>query len=137
MADHSRRYAFAYVELVTSQEFAFWNWSWPGLHQPLHALMTLIDDADPKSQSPNADLSRQAVDELFALCGPEGGVVSADRNYVGARPLTEGGFEAWELLADLRALTRSRAPCLASAGGFRCEGRDSIGSGAGMSRELR
>ena len=81
-------------------------------HQPLHAMTILLVDlirhpTNPTSASATA--SRRAIDIIFALNGPDGGLVaggsgteSGDSDMM-KRPLTEGGRETWDLLRRLRS----------------------------------
>ncbi|KAF2167530.1 hypothetical protein M409DRAFT_22337 [Zasmidium cellare ATCC 36951] len=92
------------AQLACISTFSKFQWSRPGNHQPLHAITVLLVDLLRNPHSPLSPSSRRIVDVTFALCGPSGGVVasSTSRTATVARPLTEGGREAWEALSRLR-----------------------------------
>ena len=65
--------------------------------------MILIKEIDKEPESQDAEESRNIVDEALALCSPAGGLIGIDDDEMAARPLTEGGREAWELIRRLRS----------------------------------
>lgn len=83
----------------TSQPF---NWSWPGTHQPMHATMIMLVDLWERPKSEEAPISRTYIDQVFAMSGPDGGIVSGEDGQSVQRPLREGGREAWTMLRRLR-----------------------------------
>jgi hypothetical protein len=97
--------------MASIPDFKNFQWSWPGNHQPLHAIMILLLDLVQTPDGENAQESRRAIDVAFALCGPNGGIVAgggaADR--LMKRPLTEGGQEAWVYFRRLRAKAWQKA----------------------------
>ncbi|KUJ20704.1 uncharacterized protein LY89DRAFT_682404 [Mollisia scopiformis] len=100
---HSRSYVEKMVALTCLKEFGPLQWSWPGIHQPLHAVMVLVRHVNRFPHSPHCEANRQAVDEALALCGPDGGMTGVHEGRVNRRPLREGGEAAWDLIRRLRA----------------------------------
>jgi hypothetical protein len=88
--------------LCCASEFARFQWAWPGNHQPLHSLMMLLHGIGCRPNDPNLKSSCTIVDQVLALCGPQGGITASDDDELMARPLTEGGSEAWNLVRRLR-----------------------------------
>lgn len=52
--------------------------------------------------SPEAPKSRAFIDRIFSLSGPDGGVVGGEDGVSTARPLKDGGREAWDMMRRLR-----------------------------------
>lgn len=92
------------AQMVSSEEFGLFHWSWPGNHQPLHATMILLIDLIQTPNSPSAAASIQVIDIVFALSGPSGGLVAGPSSVADLtdRSLNEGGREAWSYLRRLR-----------------------------------
>nr|POE82444.1 transcription factor lepe [Quercus suber] len=74
-------------------------------HQPLHAVMIILLDLIESPNSSAAPQSRDIIDCIFALSGPDGGLVAgaASPETMRDRPLTEGGIRTWEYFRRLRA----------------------------------
>ncbi|KAK5699664.1 hypothetical protein LTR97_005793 [Elasticomyces elasticus] len=97
--------------MASISEFRNFQWSWPGIHQPLHAIMLLLIDLVQSSDTDTASASRRSVDICFALFGPHGGIVGGGTgsDKLMERPLTEGGQEAWEYFRRLRTQAWQKA----------------------------
>jgi hypothetical protein len=65
--------------------------------------MMLLHGIGGRPNDPNLKLSCTLVDQVMALCGPQGGITASDDDEIMARPLTEGGSEAWNLVRRLRS----------------------------------
>jgi hypothetical protein len=72
------------------------------MHQPMHAAMIMLVDLYERPTSVEAPRSRAFIDQIFAMSGPDGGIVSGEDGVTVQRPLREGGREAWDLLRKLR-----------------------------------
>lgn len=72
------------------------------MHQPMHATMIMLVDLYERPSSIEASRSRAFIDAVFAISGPDGGIVSGEDGVTVQRPLREGGREAWDLLRKLR-----------------------------------
>lgn len=72
------------------------------MHQPMHATMIMLVDLYERPTSTEAPRSRAFIDAVFAMSGPDGGIVSGEDGVTVQRPLREGGREAWDLLRKLR-----------------------------------
>ena len=72
------------------------------MHQPMHAAMIMLVDLYERPTSVEAPRSRAFIDKIFAMSGPDGGIVSGEDGVTVQRPLREGGREAWDLLRKLR-----------------------------------
>lgn len=93
-----------FVIISCAEDFVRFHWSWPGNHQPLHALMLVLKEVERNPTSAEAAVSCMIVDQIMALCAPDGGITSsAGWNNMMHRPLTEGGAEAWDFIWRLRA----------------------------------
>jgi hypothetical protein len=66
--------------------------------------MLLLTDLINTPDSAYAERSRQMVDLVFALLGPEGGLVAGSNNEqsIMKRPFADGGHESWIYLRQLR-----------------------------------
>ncbi|KUJ15253.1 uncharacterized protein LY89DRAFT_719842 [Mollisia scopiformis] len=106
--EHCRYFLYKIAQLSCFEEFQHFQWNWPGAHQPLHALITLLHSLLRLPRSDLAPTFRHALDTVFALCGPSfnGGIVASTCTIppqTRQRPLTEGGIECWTLLWRMRA----------------------------------
>ncbi|CZR58198.1 uncharacterized protein PAC_08089 [Phialocephala subalpina] len=117
--EHCRDFLYKVAQLSCFEEFRLFQWAWPGAHQPLIALITLLHSLIHAPNSPLAPSFRHALDTVFALCGPyfNGGIVAStgsqsspssfgnnqNQTSIRQRPLTEGGQECWTLLWGMRA----------------------------------
>lgn len=68
----------------------------------MHATMIMLVDLYERPTSIEAPRSRAFIDQIFAMSGPDGGIVSGEDGVTVQRPLREGGREAWDLLRKLR-----------------------------------
>ncbi|KAL9097190.1 MAG: hypothetical protein Q9165_000617 [Trypethelium subeluteriae] len=92
------------AHLACITEFQHFQWSWPGIHQPLHPMMIVLQDVIERPFSDLAEVGRLAIDIVFALLGRSenvGGSEEEDRTM--RRSLTNGGPETWEYLGRLRS----------------------------------
>ena len=92
-----------FICLAGMQDFERFQWAWPGVHQPLHAIMTLLKEVERDPFGLEAPISRSIIDQAMALCGPDGGVSGMQDGKIMPRPLTEGGQEAWDLIKRVRS----------------------------------
>lgn len=92
-----------YVVLCCGPEFTGFQWSWPGNHQPLHALVLVLKEIERNPMSEEVDVSCAIVNQVMALSAPEGGITGSGGGSMMRRPLTEGGSEAWDFIRRLRA----------------------------------
>ncbi|KAI5306713.1 hypothetical protein KEM56_007485 [Ascosphaera pollenicola] len=99
---HCHGFMEKFITLATDPDFQPFQWSWPGNHQPMHATMIMLIDLYERPHSPEAFKSRAFIDKVFSLSGPDGGVVSGEDGISTARPLRDGGREAWSMLKRLR-----------------------------------
>uniref|UniRef100_A0A093V889 Putative transcriptional regulatory protein n=1 Tax=Talaromyces marneffei PM1 TaxID=1077442 RepID=A0A093V889_TALMA len=91
-----------FIALATDPDFQPFQWSWPGNHQPMHATMIMLIDLYERPSSPEALRSRAFIDKIFSISGPDGGVVGGEDGVTTARPLKDGGREAWDMMRRLR-----------------------------------
>jgi hypothetical protein len=68
----------------------------------MHGTMIMLVDLYERPRSVEAPRSRAFIDQVFAMSGPDGGIVSGEDGVTVQRPLREGGREAWDLLRKLR-----------------------------------
>ncbi|ETI20750.1 hypothetical protein G647_07092 [Cladophialophora carrionii CBS 160.54] len=92
-----------YIILCCAQDFIRFHWSWPGNHQPLHALMLVLKEVERNPAGAEVEISCTVIDQTMALCAPEGGITASGNGAMMHRPLNEGGAEAWDLIRRLRA----------------------------------
>ena len=71
--------------------------------------MMLLKEFERNPHSPEAEISRNVIDQTMALCSPDGGITGSDGWNITPRPLTEGGAEAWDLIRRLRARVWAKA----------------------------
>ncbi|KAK5721678.1 hypothetical protein LTR15_006269 [Elasticomyces elasticus] len=109
--EHCQSFLNKCAQMASISEFRNFQWSWPGIHQPLHAIMLLLIDLVQSSDTDTASASRRSVDICFALFGPHGGIVGGGTgsDKLMERPLTEGGQEAWEYFRRLRTQAWQKA----------------------------
>lgn len=62
----------------------------------------MLIDLFERPHSVEAPRSRAFIDQIFALSGPDGGIVHGEDGISVQRPLREGGREAWDMLRRLR-----------------------------------
>ncbi|KAL1959477.1 hypothetical protein VTO42DRAFT_1922 [Malbranchea cinnamomea] len=99
---HCHGFMEKFILLATDPDFQPFQWSWPGNHQPMHATMIMLIDLYERPNSPEAPKSRAFIDKIFSLSGPDGGVVGGEDGISTARPLKDGGREAWDMMRRLR-----------------------------------
>ncbi|KAF2811337.1 uncharacterized protein BDZ99DRAFT_273857 [Mytilinidion resinicola] len=97
-----RSFLLKYICLAACHEFQRWHWSWPGNHQPLHAIILLLKEVERDPDGVNAQSSRSIIDQAISLCGPDGGISGAQGDHIVPRALLDGGQEAWNLITRLR-----------------------------------
>ncbi|KAF5016397.1 hypothetical protein F66182_11932, partial [Fusarium sp. NRRL 66182] len=64
--------------------------------------MIMLIDLYERPSSPEALRSRAFIDKIFSISGPDGGVVGGEDGVTTARPLKDGGREAWDMMRRLR-----------------------------------
>ncbi|EFW14094.1 hypothetical protein D8B26_002525 [Coccidioides posadasii str. Silveira] len=99
---HCHGFMEKFIALATDPDFQPFQWSWPGNHQPMHATMIMLIDLYERPNTPEAPISRAFIDKIFSLSGPDGGVVGGEDGISTARPLKDGGREAWDMMRRLR-----------------------------------
>ncbi|EEP78092.1 predicted protein [Uncinocarpus reesii 1704] len=99
---HCHGFMEKFISLATDPDFQPFQWSWPGNHQPMHATMIMLIDLYERPNTPEAPISRAFIDKIFSLSGPDGGVVGGEDGISTARPLKDGGREAWDMMRRLR-----------------------------------
>ncbi|CRG91921.1 putative transcriptional regulatory protein C139,03 [Talaromyces islandicus] len=99
---HCHGFMEKFIALATDADFQPFQWSWPGNHQPMHAAMIMLIDLYERPNTPEALRSRAFIDKIFSISGPDGGVVGGEDGVTTARPLKDGGKEAWDLMRRLR-----------------------------------
>ncbi|WEW54600.1 hypothetical protein PRK78_000020 [Emydomyces testavorans] len=99
---HCHGFMEKFISLATDSDFQPFQWSWPGNHQPMHATMIMLIDLYERPNTPEAPISRAFIDKIFSLSGPDGGVVGGEDGVSTARPLKDGGREAWDMMRRLR-----------------------------------
>ncbi|KAI2008618.1 hypothetical protein LOZ39_005584 [Ophidiomyces ophidiicola] len=99
---HCHGFMEKFISLATDPDFQPFQWSWPGNHQPMHATMIMLIDLYERPGTPEAPISRAFIDKIFSLSGPDGGVVGGEDGISTARPLKDGGREAWDMMRRLR-----------------------------------
>ncbi|KAK4554558.1 hypothetical protein LTR86_008413 [Recurvomyces mirabilis] len=108
---HCRAFLNKCAQMASVPDFGDFQWSWPGNHQPLHAIMILLLHLVQGPDGQDAQETRKAIDIAFALCGSKGGIVAGGSgpDKIMKRPLTEGGQEAWNYFKRLRAKAWQKA----------------------------
>ena len=106
-----RKYLHGFLKITQAAEFQPWHWCWPGQHQPLHSIMTLIIHL---GQSPDDDAARETrklVDLAIFMCGPQEnhGILSSEDGNFDWRPLSVSGAKAWEFIRQARAKVWTKA----------------------------
>lgn len=101
--EHCRTFLNKYICLSCLDDFQRYHWAWPGNHQPLQAIVVLVKEIERQPQGTATLAFCQVVDEVLALCQPHGGVSGMQDNGIMARPLSDGGDEAWVLIRRLRS----------------------------------
>ena len=109
MAQHSSAFLQKFLLIVCTEEFQRFQWSWPGNHQPLHAIMVLLKKVERDPFGPDAETFREVVDQAIALCTEDGGIGGSEGGSAMLRPLTEGGQEAWNFVRRLHDVAWTKA----------------------------
>ncbi|KAK5994272.1 Transcription factor yanR-like protein [Cladobotryum mycophilum] len=102
---HCQGFIQNFCDMCTSDAFRPYHWLYPGVYQPLHAVVVLLSDLLRVPKSPEAEQSICLVDKLFTLITPTSGIVSEESGVLAERDLSDGGKEAWSLLRRLRKKT--------------------------------
>lgn len=102
-------YMRKFLSLAKDPELQPFRWTWPGLHQPMHASMIVLVDLYERPESVEAPRSRAMIDQVFALSAPDQGIVGGDDGVTVLRPLREGGYDAWNMLRRLRHVAWRKA----------------------------
>ncbi|KAB8596084.1 hypothetical protein FH972_025793 [Carpinus fangiana] len=130
-AQNSKRLLHGFLALCQTPDFQPFHWSWPGQHQPLHALMTVLQDLEDFPDASGVLETRKLIDlaVLMSSSGPDGkfgnnvpstasaesimnawsenmaswGIIAdeGDDDQV-TRPLNQGGAEAWMFVRRMR-----------------------------------
>lgn len=100
----SRLYLLLFLRLAGRPDFQPWHWAWPGQHQPLHSIMTLITDLEDSPVHPLAFSTRQLVDLALTMRrgNEEHGITACENDVPRARPLLNNGSELWRYIRCLR-----------------------------------
>ncbi|KAK3678336.1 hypothetical protein LTR78_001633 [Recurvomyces mirabilis] len=108
---HCRAFLNKCAQMASVPDFGDFQWSWPGNHQPLHAITILLLHLVQGPDGEDARETRRAIDIAFALCGSNGGIVAGGSGpeNITKRPLTEGGQEAWSYFKRLRSKAWQKA----------------------------
>ncbi|KAF2232672.1 hypothetical protein EV356DRAFT_504934 [Viridothelium virens] len=99
---HCRSMLFKVAYLACNPDFDIFSWSWPGNHQPLHAVAVILHSLEDRPDGSGSRESQDAIDMIFALRDPSHGLVAGTEYPRMKRPLVAGGTEAWSHLARLR-----------------------------------
>jgi hypothetical protein len=104
---HCQAFVIQCAQLACNPTYEHYRWSWPGNHQPLHAITVLIMDILSNSQpAVNATClrTREILNVVFALCAPNSGIVSGGPELADSKPrlLVQGGARTWVLVKRLR-----------------------------------
>lgn len=101
---HCKKFLHYFLRLAQCQDFQPWHWCWPGIHQPMHAMMAIIQDLEDHPNQATATETRKLIDLAFHMSSSQGtsGILSNDDGSPILRPLTEGGSEAWTFIRRAR-----------------------------------
>ena len=106
---HCASFLRKFISLATDASLEPFRWSWPSMHQPMHATIIALVDTYERPHSTEAPRSRALIDQVFALSDPSVGIVGGPFGPSTQRPLHEGGSEAWNLLRGLRSAAWRKA----------------------------
>ena len=106
---HCTSFLRKFISLATDASLETFRWSWPSVHQPMHATIIALVDTYERPHSIEAPRSRALIDQVFALSDPSVGIVGGPFGPSTQRPLHEGGSEAWNLLRSLRSAAWRKA----------------------------
>ncbi|KAK2813880.1 hypothetical protein FQN50_000281 [Emmonsiellopsis sp. PD_5] len=98
-----------FISLATDPDFQSFQWSWPGI---------MLIDLYERPRTSEAAKSRDFIDKIFSLSGPDGGVVGGEDGISTSRPLRDGGREAWDMIrkAWLKAQAQTQANDVTATG---------------------
>ncbi|KAI9688463.1 MAG: hypothetical protein M1822_001412 [Bathelium mastoideum] len=97
------------THLACIPDFRHFQWSWPGIHQPVQPLTIVLQDLIERPVSPIAELARRYIDIAFVLLRPSEGLRGGEEDASMPRPPSEGSAETWEYLGRLRSTAWSNA----------------------------
>ncbi|KAK5167509.1 uncharacterized protein LTR77_007208 [Saxophila tyrrhenica] len=97
-------YLHRFLRLTQCNDFQPWHWCWPGQHQPLYSIMALLQELEDRPFDTLAMQTRRLIDLAILMCGPQAneGILSHEDGDSDARPLHEGGAEAWVFIRRAR-----------------------------------
>lgn len=90
----------AYIS--SNMDFELFHWSWPGNHQPLHAMIIVLHFLIDHPSAQAADECRRAIDFILALHEKSHGLVAGSHRPAPTRPVSQEASESWALLLRLR-----------------------------------
>ncbi|KAF2436271.1 hypothetical protein EJ08DRAFT_232821 [Tothia fuscella] len=93
---HCQGFLLKTAYLACNTEFTLFQWSWPGNHQPLHAMMLILQFLIDSPHSTLASDCRNAVDFVLALYEDGFGLVAGGGEPKQSRRIAQGGTEAWK-----------------------------------------
>ena len=99
---HSHGFLKKFIALANDPAFEHFYWTWPAMHQPMHAAMIVLIDLYERPSSVEAPRSRALIDRVLDLSKPSMHIVRGDDGVSWQRPLADGGKDAWSMLRDLR-----------------------------------
>jgi hypothetical protein len=102
--NYCREYLHRFIRLTQCNDFQPWHWCWPGQHQPLYSIMALLQDLEDNPSDRAAIETRRLIDLAIFMCGPQAneGILSSEDGSPDARPLHDGGSEAWVFIRRVR-----------------------------------
>jgi hypothetical protein len=99
---HCKGYLMKTAYLASNAEFELFQWSWPGNHQPLHAMIIVLNFLNDFPYAQLAPDCREAVDLILALHEKNFGLVPGAQAPEPTRRIAKGGSEAWRYFFHLR-----------------------------------
>jgi hypothetical protein len=88
--------------LASNKDFESFQWSWPGNHQPLHAIVIILNFLNDSPYSPMVQECRNVVDAVLASHKPIQSLVSPTESPMPSHPTSRTGSQIWKYLAQLR-----------------------------------
>ena len=88
--------------MSSNMDFELFHWSWPGNHQPLHAMIIILNFLIDFPQAEMANECRRAVDFVLALHEESYGLVPGHQRPSATRAVAREASEAWKLFFRLR-----------------------------------
>lgn len=89
-----------YIEMCSTPLFRPFQWLYPGTFQPLQPTAALLIDMRKNPMSSDARESRELLEKLFSLLGPEGRITAGESG--SQRYFSDTSRGAWSLLNKLR-----------------------------------